>query len=504
MTRIVVTARSSWLCVMPAVATGAVLLAQQNGPTFPTRDHVLKSLVYIRASECPDPPGGARVGSGFAVGSSGSVVTAHHVVGGCKTITITYEGIAVSASRVRSASIARVLSTGDLALLTVTDPPGVPALAVANPPYDKGATYAGFGYQNGQPSAGDQQVTFSTGSSYLRDILPREAASALQRANSHINMNGEVLRFNVALQPGMSGGPIVNSAGEVVGIVAGGLKAGAAPASWGWPAEWISQLRASNDARDQPVSLADAYYTLTDMAVEAEAVKSGRKIVCGSLTFAFHGQRGFLDVARGADDEARLNYLKGLSTLPMSTIESMRFDTWVHEPSGATVVTPAGYSQASVKDACEFRSTAGPFVEVVWGASAADATEVTLTATRFEQTVMLPRVPYQFGYQVDQALTISTPQFRDNGLLFNRKGFYVAKEPPVAGVPLPVAHTFEALIAKNGTFVGVGIVNDDVPAAMTLCTQSGGRMQGCEAVMRHLEEWTRFILATQLSTYPST
>lgn len=230
-----------------------------------------------------------------------------------------------------------------------------------------------------------------------------------------------------------------------------------------------------------------SYYSLTDMTAEAEAVKSGRTMTCGTLTFVYHGERAFRDAARGSDDSARLAYVMNASTLPNATIENTRFDTWVHHASGATVVTPAGYARTVARDACELRSITGPFIQVIWGATASDATEVQVASTRFEQTVMMPLAPYQFGFQYDPALTTIGPQFRENGPVFNRKGFLQAKQFAAVGSAVPMAHTFETLIAKNGSFVGVGTLNDDVPAAMALCSQSNGQMPGYEPVMRHLK-----------------
>src|SRR5262249_23608333 len=148
--------------------------------------------------------------------------------------------------------------------------------------------------------------------------------------------------------------------------------------------------------------------------------------------------------------------------------------------------TPVGYVQSNGNTACEFRSSTGPFRQVIWASAASDATEVQAVSTRFEQTVMLPLAPYQFGFQLDPALTTNGPQFRENGLVFNRIGFLQAKQFAAPGTMVPMAHTFETLIAKNGSFVGIGTLNDDVPAALGLCAQSGGKMQGCESVMRHL------------------
>ena len=478
--------------------------AQQEGPSYAAREAALKSLVHVAADECAD--GAARAGSGFAYEQPGRIVTAHHVVGGCRRLTVTYEGVPQGNARQKTAQISRVLAVSDLALLEVAGAPPVPVLRLARPPADKQKSYAGFGYQNGQLTAGDQLVTFSTGQNRLADILPPEAQQELARSGSRIDTRRAVLRFNVALQPGMSGGPIIDAQGQVVGIVAGGLKAGAAPASWGWPAEWVGDLVQSNDAREQPVRVAGTYYSLTEMRAVAQAEASGRRMRCGALDFEFRGTRRFADVARGADDHPRLQYLLQIAGQPPPVIDALAFDVWVHRQSGATAVVPSGYPMESQGEVCMVRSQRGPFVQVVWGAPAVTQFDVTQVSIFFEQRVMFPLAPYNFGFEIDPGLTTQGAQFRDNGMVFNRKGFSQPKIYWVPGMPFPpLAHTFETLIANSGTFLGVGTLNNDVPQFQLrqACLQ-GAQMPACPTVLANLAEWTRFILATQLSTYPAT
>lgn len=478
--------------------------AQPEGPSFAAREATLKSLVHVAAEDCAD--GSARAGSGFAFEQPGRIVTAHHVVGGCRRVTVTYEGVPPGAARQKAAQVARVLAVSDLALLEVSGAPAVPVLRLAPPPADRAKSYAGFGYQNGQLTAGDQLVTFSTGQSRLADILPPEAQQELARAGSRIDTRRAVLRFNVALQPGMSGGPIVDAQGAVVGIVAGGLKAGAAPASWGWPAEWVADLMRSNDAREQPVRVAGTYYSLSDMRAVAQAQASGRRMRCGQLDFGFRGTRRFADVARGADDHPRLEYLLQIGGQPRAAIDALAFDIWVHRESGATAVVPSGYPMQNQGEVCVVRSPNGPFLQVVWGVPAFTQLQASQASIFFEQRVMYPLAPYNFGFEIDPALTTQGPQFRDNGMVFNRKGFTQPKVYWVPGMPFPpLAHSFETLIAKSGSFLGVGTLNNDMPQGQLqrFCLQ-GGQMPACPAVLANIVEWTRFILATQLSTYPAT
>jgi S1-C subfamily serine protease len=489
------------LPVVFALVSGAAY--SQSEPSLEKRERALQSLVYISATGCND--GTERAGSGFALERPDQIITAHHVVGGCSNILVKYEWVPPGQLSLRSAKIARVLRAGDLAALTVSAAPAVPSLAAAKPPPNRSAVFMGLGYQNGQLSGGDMRVTFSTGSSQLKDILTADALSELTKIGSPIGTDRNVLRFNVALQPGMSGGPIIDSAGDVIGIVAGGLKAGAAPASWGWPAEWLSALLRSGEDTSQSIQIAGSYYTLPDLTALEAARQSGRNMTCGALQFSYRGRRMFQDVARGADDVQRVEYIVQLSTLPRSEIDSLEFDVWIHEASGATVVTPAGYFLMNDGPVCVARSSTGPFSQVIWGAVAGDPQQVQAAALQFETTVMDPRVPH-FAFQMDLALTTFQwngtpgPQFRDNGMVFNRKGYSHSKG--YLAPPNVVAHSFETLVAKGGSFIGIGTINDNRPLDLLQCVSSPFVPQ-CQGAREYLKEWTLFILATQLSTYPS-
>jgi hypothetical protein len=123
-------------------------------------------------------------------------------------------------------------------------------------------------------------------------------------------------------------------------------------------------------------------------------------------------------------------------------------------------------------------------------------------------------MPYPFGTQIDPQLTtfvtspngaiVPGPQFRTNGLVFNRKGFILAKtQIPFPGAQVPVAHGFHTLVAQSGYFLGVATLNDQIDAMLQPCAVQQFSTLQCSGARAHLREWTRFVLATQLSTFPA-
>lgn len=482
--------------------------AWSQAPSFETRQQVLRTLVQVTASGCAD--GIPRSGSGFALEQPGRIVTAHHVVGGCNTVQVSYEAIKPPQPRKREARVVRVLAAGDLSLLQIEDPPEVPVLrlAVGLPARDQ--AFFGFGYALGMPTAGDQPVHFSTGASRLADILPPAAADELKKSGSPIAIEREVLRFNVALQPGMSGGPIVNAAGEVIGVVAGGLKAGAAPASWGWPGEGVRRLLVSTESTQQAIRVASTYYSLQDMQQVATARDRNRRLRCGELDFVDSGARTLAELVSGADDKPRVQYILNLLRTDPRRLDAERFQVWTHLDSGATAVVPAAVTLRQDGGACVARSASGNFEQLVWGAVAAGPVGVMVKPNVFEQQIVTPRMGPFMTSQFDPHLTTGafnpatgfyqpTSQTDANGTLFARKGLFLAR-PPMAGGGM--GHVFETLVARNDSFLGVAIVNRDRPAMLDSCVMAPTTAM-CQGAMAHLREWTLYILATQLSTYPA-
>jgi len=359
----------------------------------------LASVVYIESKGCSDQS--TRGGSGFVFEHAGQIVTAHHVVGGCSDITVLFPEGSVAGSRLFAASVRNVYPAGDLALLTVNNPPPTPALQLATPPPDTTSIFAGLGYQNREISPDGLPVTFSPNpETRLSHWLPVPAQQELTRSGSRIDTGRAVLRFNAQLEPGMSGGPIINDTGKVVGIVAGGLRAGTVPASWGWPSEWLASLLSSDEPRNSAVKVAGTFYTLADLTRIRTAAQDGRKITCGELEFTYHGRRPYRDIAASSDDQPRLAIITQASR--PEDLDQLQFDVWVHHASGATALMPAGYQLSYENGVCVVE--AGLLHQVLW-AKNAQWNELQQTANNFELSVMSPRVPYPFGWELDPILS---------------------------------------------------------------------------------------------------
>ncbi len=145
-------------------------------------------------------------GSGFLIDSDGHIVTNQHVVAGEGAVEVT-----LSDGRRLPATIIGVDSLTDLAVLKVqaeglmsVDWGDSDAVVVGTPVWAAGSP---FGLQ--------QTVTFGIISGKHRvDFRATRYERSVQGGTAY----GDMMQSDVALNPGNSGGPLVNSMGEVIGV----------------------------------------------------------------------------------------------------------------------------------------------------------------------------------------------------------------------------------------------------------------------------------------------
>ena len=136
------------------------------------------------------------VGSGFIVSPDGYIVTNAHVVDGAKTVTVKLTD--------RREFTAKVIGTDkrtDIALIKIDAKKPLPALDLSNPPAARQGEWviaigSPFGFEN-SVSAG--------------------IVSGVHRALPGGQMT-PFIQTDVAVNPGNSGGPLLNAAGQVVGV----------------------------------------------------------------------------------------------------------------------------------------------------------------------------------------------------------------------------------------------------------------------------------------------
>lgn len=468
-------------CVLSLVQSGE---ADAEGVAAAVATEVARSVVEITASQCSDHQ--SRTGSGFVFEQKTQIVTAHHVVVGCRMLRVHFER-APTGPVTLDASLAKVLASSDLAMLVVTNPPEVPPLKLQEKPPSLDVSLVAIGYSLEQPSLSNLDVGISIGSAVLRAFLPPDLAREL-RGKTQIDIDSRIIRLKSPLEPGMSGGPITDAEGKVVAIVAGGLRNGTVPVSWGWPASLLKSLVVSSTRPEQRAPTPETLFAM----VKNTAPRVTRQ--CGGLVFARIGTRSYGDISQTADDRAAVFRVAAVSTRPRTVIDQFEFDVWRHSGSGATVAVPAGLDLMEEGDRCTVRSDSGQFEEIIQSDVANNQMEVQLASVRFEQAI----VPQYAGYmmQPDIFLTSPGPSLRPDGLVVNRKGVMLFSPLTAQAI-----HVAETLMARGGTVAGIAAVNHSYGQQYQPCIFAPGSYQ-CQLVADELTEFTKFVLAVQLSTYP--
>ena len=164
---------------------------------------ILPSLVTVITSL---PSGGtSELGAGVVVNASGAILTALHVVADATQAGAKVQ-VQFSDGTTATATVATRQPASDIAVLSVDQLPQVVVPAVL-----------GGGVGIGDP-------VFPVGHPLgLTDSLSAGVVSAVNRSvhtDSGATLAG-LIQFDAAVNPGNSGGPLLNRAGQVVGIVTG-------------------------------------------------------------------------------------------------------------------------------------------------------------------------------------------------------------------------------------------------------------------------------------------
>jgi putative serine protease PepD len=157
---------------------------------------ILPSVVYIRATGTSPK---ASIGTGLVVNADGTILTAHHVVKDATAIEVTFADGTTSAAKVGAAD-----PTMDIATLLPADLPQLVVPAVLG----------------GGAAVGDEVVAIGNQLSLVASTTSG-VVSGLDRSIARTeggDLKG-LIQFDAAVNPGSSGGPLVNAKGQTIGIV---------------------------------------------------------------------------------------------------------------------------------------------------------------------------------------------------------------------------------------------------------------------------------------------
>jgi len=152
----------------------------------------------------------AAAGTGLIITSSGDVLTNNHVVEGSVSIKVTIQG----KSGTYAATVLGVDPTDDIAVIHINGVSGLPTVTIADSSTVKvGDTIYALG--NALGLGGAPRVTQGTVTALDQTITASDNGAQAEQLTGMIQSDAEI-------SPGDSGGALVNSAGQVIGIVTAG------------------------------------------------------------------------------------------------------------------------------------------------------------------------------------------------------------------------------------------------------------------------------------------
>jgi S1-C subfamily serine protease len=164
--------------------------------------------------------GEAAAGTGMVLTSNGEVLTNNHVIEGATSISVTDIGN----GKTYSANIVGYDHTQDVAVLQLVNASGLQTVSLGNSKTVKvGAEVVGVGNAGG--IGGTPSFAGGTVIDLDRSITASDAGNGTTESLKNM------IESNADIQPGDSGGPLLNTAGKVVGMDTAGSSSSAFPAA---------------------------------------------------------------------------------------------------------------------------------------------------------------------------------------------------------------------------------------------------------------------------------
>jgi hypothetical protein len=440
-----------------------------------------KAVVQVIARGCPD---GDRTGSGFLWEAPTQLVTDLHVIGGCPNI-FAYSAVGGGEER---AIPKRILRSADLALLEIPAEQGARSLRLSTRPARVNDLIQVIGYYYGVRSFDSRPLHVTIGSPILEDMLPQKVATTVRMAGSP-NLRTEILRLDGNLVPGLSGAPLIDNTGAIVGIGSGGLENGTVGISWAVRAHYLNDLKNGPTVSTLPLQTASPS-TLFSAPI---AGKAASQVRCGDFGFAYAKTRTLADLLSSADDIPGLLALANTAALPSQQIQSIKFDVYAEQTSGGSIALPKGAHLIQSGHNCTV---------------SIDSLDVVVSSSRVGNQFDVQTKSATFDAEFDShglmwgpdpGFTYLAPIFRADGLVVRRKN---AVGFSAAGVP--AADSFETLMTRGNVFVGIRVTNLNYnPMLFQKCRMYPATSQ-CPSVNALFKLWVATALGVQMSTFPPT
>ncbi|MEA2335190.1 MAG: putative serine protease PepD [Solirubrobacteraceae bacterium] len=249
---------------------------------------------------------GADSGTGIVLNDKGLILTNDHVVSGARSLTVAAKG---SSSLTRAATLVGEEANKDLALIKV-DPSGL-GLEPLSLTSSKSAQVGDSVYAIGNPYGLDETLTRGIVSAVGRSISAPNGAQIT-----------DAIQTDAALNPGNSGGPLLNDAGQVIGVNSQ-IASQAASVSGSQPGSTGVGFAVSSDTVAKAVKAIEAGQGVASQSLGAAQARSVQREGEGRAQLPFGaGTRGESQGGEG-EGEARVKAAK-VSSAPARPAEAAK------------------------------------------------------------------------------------------------------------------------------------------------------------------------------------
>jgi Trypsin-like peptidase domain len=462
------------------------IAATSDSPAVaPNFEHITQSVFKVSADNCSNQQPGE--GTGFLWKNSNQLVTALHVIAGCQAITVTGN------HKTLPAKITHILKMADLALLSVSGLDSFPVLSESVSPLTTDQELWAWGYQEGGPNPSERKLYKLEGARTLGEFVSKEVANDI-RVSGTPDLSMEIVYVS-ELVPGLSGAPILDANGTVVGIGNGGLNGGSVGVNWATPPKYLRALESSAESTSQTRTA-----TVYQFGFGRRLPSSSQYVQCGGFIFNQMPSFTLGNALKGTDDARGLQQL---SSVFQMVDQQTLYDGYQELASGATFVLPHGSVVVTSPSGC---TATVPYTPIKFTIerrqyTSADFSEPNALRAQFDSDTLLPS---PVAWSVNPVWT-SPPVFVPRWDSFAaRRVNWTKPVDPTPDAPPTREAVFTTDAIKRGTFLGVaahlppGYLPDPFPQN---CLQSPAT-QGCHELIQKLKDWGTSMIAVHLATFP--
>jgi hypothetical protein len=334
------------------------------------------------------------------------------------------------------------------------------------------------------------------------DTLATIASSGAQQelaASKSPALDISVIFLQGTLEHGHSGGPILNSTGDVVAVADGGLRHGTTEDSWAIPSNDLAALETSSEPLAKMTGQRSSLLFAATPGTSSEP-----SIQCGGGNFKHLKTVSYSEIVLTADDVAGLQQLVAASGMNPTNFS---FEVYQDLQTGASVVLPAGERLAVSADTCVATSPGGSVTTRVRMADASGDLTGTAAALQFEFQVM----SISPGWIIAQSFSYLQPlPVVGGGVSLRKDWVHYVPFPGTAQLNFQQydAQQFETLALRGKSLLGVVAQNNrwspTVAQTQQACRFNANASPFCPQALQDVSEWIESALAVHLSTLAGT